>query len=180
MKFSRMLLTATIITIISSASAFAAPSAKDSGLSESNAVQQQNKECEKGHCTAKKKGDCEEKLKDPIEMLQRKKQKVQELYDGGKITKEEADELIKRIDAKIREIQEFNSLPLDKKKEKLLAGFKEKVESKVKEGKLTKKEADELIKKFTERLKEWDGKGYPGYKSGKYREKGKGFFRKKQ
>jgi len=177
-KFSRMLLTATLITVISSTSAFAASSLEATGLPKPNVTQQQKNECEKGHCTEKKKRDCEEKLKDPIEMLQRKKQKVQELYDGGKITKEEADELIKKIDAKIREIQEFNSLPLDKKKERLIARFKEKVESKVKEGKLTKREADELIKKFTERIKEWDGKGYPGCKSGKYR--GKGLFRKKK
>ena len=119
MKFSRMLLTATLITVISSTSAFAASSLEATGLPKPNVTQQQKNECEKGHCTEKKKRDCEEKLKDPIEMLQRKKQKVQELYDGGKITKEEADELIKKIDAKIREIQEFNSLPLDKKRKGL-------------------------------------------------------------
>ncbi|HOQ37552.1 MAG TPA: hypothetical protein PK033_06175 [Acetivibrio sp.] len=180
MKISRILLSAILVTAIGSTSVSAAPLLKATDLSKSNAQQHVNNECEKPQCTYKKKSDYEEKHKDPIERLQRKKQKVQELYDSGKITKEEADELTKKIDEKIKEIQEFNSLPLDKKKERLIGKFKEKIDEKVKEGKLTRKEADELIKEFTRRIKEWDGKGYPGFKSGKQRQKGKGLFKNKK
>jgi len=107
------------------------------------------------------------KVEDPVKALERKKEKIQSLLKEGKISKEKADALISKIDEKIKKIEEFNKLPLEQKKEKLISKFKSYTERKVKEGKLTREKADELIKDFTERIQKWDGKGYPDL--GKYK-----------
>jgi len=104
-----------------------------------------------------------EKFQDPLEALKKKKEKIQSMLKEGKISKEEADAINARIDKKIKEIEEFNKLSPEQKKDKLMKGFKESVEKGVKSGKLTREKADEMIKKFNEKLQNWDGKGYPDF-----------------
>jgi len=107
------------------------------------------------------KEDKELREKDPIKYLERMKQKVQTLLKEGKITKEEADKINAKIDEKIKKINEFNRLPLDKKKEKLLSNLKDHLEKKVKEGKLTKSQMNKIMKDYEKKVKEWDGNGFP-------------------
>lgn len=114
--------------------------------------------CEKFKCNPSKKH------KDPVKALEEKKEEVKDLLKQGKITEEEADELIKKIDDMIKKIEEFNRLPLEKKKEVLINKFKEHVEKKVDEGKLTREKADEIIKEHIEKINRWNGKGYPDFK----------------
>lgn len=106
------------------------------------------------------KGSCE-KCKDPLQILQHRKELVQKALEEGKITKQEADAITARIDEKIKEIEEFNKLDLPQKKEKLMSKFKAFVEQGVKEGKITEEKKEELIRQFTEKLEKWDGNGYP-------------------
>ncbi len=81
----------------------------------------------------------------------------------GKINKEKADEKITRINSKINEIQEFNKLTPEQKKDRLINNFKASIENRVKEGKLERKQADELLKKFLKKIGSWDGNGYPDF-----------------
>jgi len=101
--------------------------------------------------------------KDPIKFLEKKKARIQALLKEGKIEKEKADAIIKRIDERIKKLKEFNKLTTAQKKEKLIQEFKAKIAEKVKAGKLTKEKGDELIKKYTEKVEKWDGKGYPDF-----------------
>ncbi|HHV99254.1 MAG TPA: hypothetical protein GXX36_06740 [Clostridiaceae bacterium] len=105
--------------------------------------------------------DRELREKDPIKYLEKMKQKVQTLLKEGKITKEEADRINAKIDEKIKMINEFNQLPLDKKREKLLSNLKDHLEKKVKEGKLTKNQMNKIMKEYEKKVKEWDGNGFP-------------------
>lgn len=107
------------------------------------------------------------KHKDPIAALKEARKKVEEMKKQGKISKEKADELIKQIDEKIRKIEEFNRLPLEQRKEMLIEHYKNKIAEKVNQGKLTQEHADELIRNFTEKVKEWDGKSFIEFHSKK-------------
>jgi hypothetical protein len=99
--------------------------------------------------------------KDPVKMLENMKKELQTKVRNGEITKEKAEAITGKINAKIKEIKEFDKLTLPEKKSKLTSSFKSFIEEKVKSGKLTREKADELLKKHTERIKEWDGTGYP-------------------
>lgn len=117
-----------------------------------------------------------EQEKDPIQRLQARKEKIKVLLAQGKISKEVAEAKITLIDAKIKEIEEFNKLPLPEKKDKLINHFKTFMNDKVKEGKISREKADELITKYTERVRQWDGSGSPprlekGSKQHKHRKK---------
>lgn len=105
--------------------------------------------------------------KDPVKMLEEKKIKVQELLKEGKITKEKADEINSRLNSKIKEIQSFNKLTLEQKREKLISDCKAKVEKLIKEGKLDSTKGNEIISRYTEKINSWDGTGYPFYHPGK-------------
>jgi len=107
------------------------------------------------------KEDKDLREKDPIKELERMKEKVQTLLKEGKITKEEADKINAKIDEKIKKINEFNKLPLEKKKEKLLSDLKARLEEKVKEGEITKDQMNKIMKECEKRIKEWDGNGFP-------------------
>jgi len=72
--------------------------------------------------------------------------------------------MIKKIDEKIKQIEEFKKLPADKKKEVLINKFKERIEEKVKEGKLTRVEADKIIEKYTEKLNKLKEKDFQNFK----------------
>lgn len=114
--------------------------------------------------------------KDPVKMLEQRKANVRQELSEGKITKEEADRKIARIEQKIKDIQEFNKLPLKEKKEKLINSFTARVDKKVQEGELTRDNADKMISKFKAKVEKWDGNGYPfhfkGFKGEKRGHKG--------
>ncbi|MCX7920874.1 MAG: hypothetical protein N3B21_02440 [Clostridia bacterium] len=163
MKLTKILATAALITCFTATAAFAAPDV--SGTSNTVTVQQQsdtvNKEKRDFKGKGFKNGHDWMSQKDPVKALESKKQKIQEKLKEGKITKEQADAINARIDSKLKEIKEFNSLTLQQKRDKLKADFKAKLDKGVKEGKLTQEKADEVIKKFTEKVDKWDGTGYP-------------------
>jgi vacuolar-type H+-ATPase subunit I/STV1 len=173
-KFSKIVITTAIMAVLSSVSVFAAPRATETPKTDTT---QQKNHCEQKRGNEINKDRAKDKGSDtqidPIERLKKKKAKVKELLDAGKITKEEADDLNARIDAKIKEIEEFNKLTAEQKREKLKKGLKEKIDKKVKEGKLSRDKADEIIKKFNKRIDEWDGKGYPGFMHKSYIKKHK-------
>jgi len=104
------------------------------------------------------------KHRDPVKALEEKKEKIRELQKQGKISEEEANEMIKKIDEKIKLIEEFKKLPAEKKKEVLISKFKERIEEKVKEGKLTRVEADKIIEKYTEKLNKLKEKDFQNFK----------------
>jgi lipoate-protein ligase A len=81
----------------------------------------------------------------------------------GKITKEKADKITAKIDSRIEKIQQFNSLTTQQKKDKLIGDFKASLDEKVKAGRLTQEMADELLKKYTDKVNQWDGSGYPKF-----------------
>ena len=102
-----------------------------------------------------------EKHKDPIKHLEKKKENIKKELKEGKITRKEADELTEKIDKRIARIKEFNRLPLPEKKAHLSSKFKSRIEQAVKDGKISKEEADKLQADFNKNLESWDGKGYP-------------------
>lgn len=110
------------------------------------------------------RGSYDKCVKDPIKMLEEKKAEIQEKLKEGKITKEKADELTIKIDERIKEIKEFDKLTTEQKKEKLIKKFDEVMDKKIKEGRITKEEAEILKKEFNEKIKNWDGKGYPRFR----------------
>lgn len=111
-----------------------------------------------------KRGNCDNCEKDPIKALEEKKAEIQEKAKEGKITKEKADELCKKIDERIKEIQEFDKLSVEQKKERIIKKFNEVLEKKINEGEIAKEEAEFMRKEFNEKIKNWDGKGYPRFR----------------
>lgn len=101
--------------------------------------------------------------KDPIAALEGRKNEILKHLNEGKIPKEEADAIIKKIDARIAEVKNFNTLTLDQKRDKLLKDCKSRLDLLVKDGKLDKKKADDMLKKYTDKIKQWDGVGYPKF-----------------
>jgi len=178
MKLSRILSCAVVTACLTTAMVYAAPGAPDKQKNpnapgtqniESPVKQQNDKENQqdnkKGSFRSKNhnKSHDMEKYQDPLDALKKKKEKIQSMLKEGKITKEEADAIIEKIDRKIKDIEDFNKLSPEKKKDKLMNDFKAFVEKGVKSGKLTREKADEMIKKFNEKLQSWDGKSYPGF-----------------
>ena len=102
-----------------------------------------------------------EKERDPIKALEAKKERVKELLKEGKITKEKAEEIIQRLDNKIEKVKEFQSLPLEEKRKRVINNLTIELERLVKEGKMTKQDADQLLKEASDKIKKWDGTGYP-------------------
>ncbi len=99
--------------------------------------------------------------KDPLTMLQQLRDRIQQRLDDGKISKDKADKETARIDKKVKELQDFNALTLDQKKDKLIKDFTAAANKKVEAGKLTQQKADESIAKYTDKINKWDGNGYP-------------------
>jgi len=83
-----------------------------------------------------KKKQANELQIDPIKALQDLKANLQTRYTEGKISKEKLDNMNQKIDAAIKEIQEFNKLPVKEKKAKLVKGFTEQTDKRVQIGKL--------------------------------------------
>ena len=154
MKVLKLLAFATAMIFLTATTAFAMP----------------GQETEKGFMFEKNK--CADFDKDPIKALECRKEKVQSMLKEGKITKEEAAEKTARIDAKIAKVKEFNKLTLPQKRARLVEDFKASVDSRVKDGRLTKEKADSMIKEFNDMVAKWDGNGYPRM-SGKWIKGGK-------
>lgn len=165
MKFPKILLTVAAITCISSSTIFAAPAASPQPGGSTN--QEKSDTLKKDKEYPKRR-----EVKDPIKNLETRKEKIQTLLKEGKISKEKADELTAKVDARIKEINEFNKLTLAQKKERLTTNLKASLAEKVKEGELTQADADKVLEKFTKKIENWDGKGYPKFH-------GKGFKQKK-
>lgn len=164
MKLIRILI---VMVLTSGLFAFSAIAAPNSTNSPDNGTQQQKEGAfhkgRKTGCEKKYKDKCGDfkKCKDPIKSLEMKKQKIRKMQEENKITKEKADEIISKIDTRIKEIEEFNKLPLDQKKAKLLERFKKSVDKRVEKGRITPEEADKMIREYTEKIEKWDGNGYP-------------------
>ena len=164
MKLSKIIITTAVILNLFSAAAFAAPQSPNSS---DNTLQHKSDTIKRNKSGSEKfvdKNSDMKNCKDPLEILQKKREKVQRLLEEGKISKEKADIITKRIDSRIEEVKEFEKLTPEQKKEKLINRFKESVDRKVKEGKLTEEKAEELYKRFKEKVEKWDGKGYPRFK----------------
>jgi hypothetical protein len=158
MKLFRILASVVVIACLSATAVFAAPAVLDS--------QNANQKLQKSDTLNMGKKDFKNReifKQDPIKALESKREKVQTLLKEGKITKEKADAINTRIDSKIKEIQEFNKLTIQQKKDKMTTNFKTMIEKRVKDGKITKVKADEMIQKFTKKIEKWDGKGYPQF-----------------
>jgi DNA-binding protein H-NS len=103
------------------------------------------------------------KMQDPLNFLEKKKRHIQEQVRAGKLTQEEADARIARIEERIRDIREFNKLSVPEKKAKLLDRYRKMLEQKAAAGKITRQEADRRLQAFTEKVEAWDGQGYPDF-----------------
>ncbi|HEX9061058.1 MAG TPA: hypothetical protein VF941_12835, partial [Clostridia bacterium] len=99
---------------------------------------------------------------DPVKGLENAKARIQELVKAGKLTQDKADKEIAQIDAKIKEIKDFNALTLDQKKAKLISDYKASIQKMVTAGKLTQDKADQMIKNYTDKINKWDGKSMIG------------------
>jgi Spy/CpxP family protein refolding chaperone len=160
MKISRLLITVALAANLLTTVALAAPT--DSKSPTPNATEQKESADRKDKCTSPECHKSNKEMhKDPIKALEKKKDKVSKLEKEGKISKEEADKKIREIDARIKGIEEFNKLPVEQKRAKLIEKFKEHMDLKVKDGKLSKEKADELISDYTKKIQEWDGNGFP-------------------
>jgi arginyl-tRNA synthetase len=153
------------IAILISIMSFAAYAETPASGAESNGQLENNKEILKGDKGDKSdKGDKDGKChKDPIKRLEERKERVQKDYKEGKITKEEADKITKKLDEHITKIKEFNSLSLPEKKDHLSKRFNIHLDNQIAEGKLTKEEGAKLLEDFNKDLKDWDGKEPPRF-----------------
>lgn len=159
MNISKIFSVAAVIISLTATTAFGATDIMTSNGTRQNSVVTESKPHVKKECKQKH----EEFSKDPLRALESRKVKIQSLLKEGKITKENADERIARIDSKIKEIQSFNKLTLPQKKDKLIYDCKASVEKLVKEGKLDRVKADTLLKNYSEKINKWDGNGYPHF-----------------
>jgi len=159
-----MLLIAALAVNLLSTAAFAVPTDSKTASPAKTEQNQKNDNKDMHHeqkkCKDKK---CKDEFIDPIKALKEKKEAIIKLEKEGKISKEEADKRIKKIDSRIKEIEEFNKLTLEQKRAKLIEKFKEVMALKVKEGKISQEKADELIAEYTKKVQEWDGKGVPRF-----------------
>ncbi len=110
-----------------------------------------------------KKGKCGKCNKDPLKRLEERKESIQKDLKEGKITKEKAEELTKKIDERIVKVKEFNSLTLPQKKEHLSKNFSSHLEKQIKDGRITKEEGEKIQADFNKQLESWDGKEPPKF-----------------
>lgn len=160
MKIRKLLSIVAVVACFSATAVFAAPEISNPG---DDAGQKKMIDTKDKNELEDMRDEQQEFSKDPIKDMERRKEKVQSLLKEGKISKEKADEITKKLDEKIKKIKEFNKLPLEKKKEKLINDFKARIDKEVKDGRIPKEKADELLKEFTRRIEQWDGKGYPKF-----------------
>lgn len=166
MKISKIFLATVISVNLFTLAAFAAPTlsqpTKPAKTDKSDMENTRDKDFHLDHKKCRK-GKCSEEFKDPIKSLKVRKEKIIKLEKEGKISKEEADKKIKKIDSKIKGIEEFNKLTVEQKREKIIEKFKEVMASQVKDGKISQEKANELISEYTKKIQEWDGNGMPKF-----------------
>lgn len=162
MNLTKIVSSGLIAISLTTTLTFAAPEASYENSQSKFTIQQpmDKDRCEFNKNSRHKHKNSDKRI-DPLEVLEKRKESVQLKLKEGKISKEEADAKIERIDAFIKKIKEFNSLPLDQKKQKLITDFRGAMDKKISEGKLSKEKADKLIEKFNEKIDKWDGTGYP-------------------
>lgn len=119
---------------------------------EANAVQDQNSSVEQNTSVSKEQG------RNPLKRLEERKAMLEKEYKDGKITKDQYDEKIAKINKHIEEIKEFESLSLPEKKAKISEKVKSRIEQQIKDGVITKEEGDNLLREFNKKLESWDGK----------------------
>ena len=176
MKITKILFTAAVTASLFTTVAFATPTpSKPTNQVRTEQSSMHNKKDKNLHLNHKKcrNGKCTPEFKDPIKFLENRKETILKLEKEGKISKDEADTKIKKIDSKIKGIEEFNKLPVQQKREKIIGKFKEVMARQVKEGKLSQEKADELISEYTKKIQEWDGNGMPEFYHKKHDKKGK-------
>ncbi|WP_434639649.1 hypothetical protein PQ743_10000 [Thermoanaerobacterium thermosaccharolyticum] len=145
-KSKKIIATVVISTVLLSSIAFAdttiVPSQSSSNVSTSQSAK-----------TSKKA--------DPIQLLENLKAKIEEKYSQGKISQNQENNIITKINSAEQKIENFNNMTLDQKKQTLIDYFTTIVNNQVKNGKITQDKANTLIKNFTDKVNKWDGTGYP-------------------
>ncbi|MGF7400102.1 hypothetical protein PQ744_06725 [Thermoanaerobacterium thermosaccharolyticum] len=145
-KSKKIIATAVISTVLLSSIAFAdttiVPSQSSSNVSTSQSAR-----------TSKKA--------DPIQLLENLKAKIEEKFSQGKISQNQENNIITKINSAEQKIENFNNMTLDQKKQTLIDYFTTIVNNQVKNDKITQDKANILIKNFTDNVNKWDGTGYP-------------------
>jgi hypothetical protein len=113
----------------------------------------------KGHMASARRMQLEKK--DPLTMLEARKTQITKRLNEKKITEEQAKEQLAQVDAKMKEINDFNALSLEQKKEKVVNDFKTNIQKAVDDKKISQEKADEMIKNHLAQVEEWDGTGKP-------------------
>lgn len=177
MKKLQILVTVAFIISIMSFGTFAMPEAgagpnsnvENSNI-ENNNIEKgdvENNNNEKGNIENNggklKKDKCGKCKNDPLKRLEERKESIRKDLKEGKITKEKAEELTKKIDGRIAKIKEFNSLTLPEKKEHLSKKFSSHLEKQIQDGRITKEEGEKLQADFNKQLESWDGKEPPKF-----------------
>lgn len=157
MRTTKILAIVALIMFLTSNAVFAAP---DVDLAKQH---QQTDSAEKAKKDIEKGKDGHKGQQDPVKALENQKKEIQTLLKEGKIDKEKAEKKLARIDARIEEFRKFNSLTLQQKKEMLIGNYRAFTEKKVKDGKMSRDKAAELLKAYTAKVSQWDGSGYPGF-----------------
>lgn len=158
MKIKNLIASTAVIVLLTSSSVVAAPVIQENDVKE-NKTEWRNK--------------YDDFEKNPITALEENKNEILQLLKEDKLTKEKADAIISRIDAKISKIKAFEKLPLAQKKEALIKDCKARLDTLVKDGKIQKDKADAILKKYTEKIQNWDGIGYPDFHDKGIKGKGK-------
>ena len=114
----------------------------------------------------------EEFVKDPLTVLENRKEEIKKQLKEGRISREEADAILKRIETGIAEIKKFSALPLEEKRARLIKDCKDYLDSLVERGEMDRDKAGRILKDYTEKINKWDGTGYPRFlrKFGKAKE----------
>ena len=105
----------------------------------------------------------DEFVKDPITVLENRKNEINRLLKEGKISKKKADAIIKRIDTGITEIKKFNKLTLEEKRARLIKDCKDYLDDLVERGEMDREKANQIYEDYAEKINKWDGKGYPRF-----------------
>ena len=105
----------------------------------------------------------EEFIKDPLTVLENRKKEIEQQLKEGRISKEEADAILRRIDKGIAEIKEFSALPLEEKRARLIRDCKDYLDSLVEKGEMDREKAQKILEKYSEKINKWDGTGYPRF-----------------
>lgn len=99
--------------------------------------------------------------KEPLERLKKRKEMITQLQKEGKITKEEADKKIAKIDERIKEVEKFNAMTIEQKKQYLKEKAKKSLNKMAEEGKIAKSDIDKMYVQIAQEIDNWDGYGCP-------------------